>query len=164
MSRFIPVAILIAAFSSACSAATIAPPGEPTHQTAHTFAASYDEVWEAAVDWFSESNIPIGQIDRTSGLITSEHRLGADDEMLDCGEIDSGDWILVGSERTANLNLRVRDADEGTRVQLDLFGRGSFTFRNPMNNNRTPIEAPRCESSGVLESWVFDYIGESVGG
>jgi len=164
MSRLIPFAILVALLSSACATASISPPAEPTHETAYTFDGSFDDVWEAAVDWFSESNIPIGQIDRSSGLITSEHRLGADDEMIDCGEVNPGDWILVATERTLNVNLRVRNADPGTRVQLDVFGRGSFSFRNPLNNQVSSIEAARCHSTGALESWVFEYVQESLGG
>jgi len=53
--------------------------------------------------------------------------------------------------------------DPGSRIQLDVFGRGSFTFRNPLSNNTSSIEVPSCESTGALESWVFEYIQGSLG-
>ena len=165
MTRFAPI-LSLAAFLllGACAPASISPPAEPTHETARTFEASYDEVWDAAVDWFSESNIPIGQIERASGLIASEHQLGADDALINCGQINPGDRRLVGADRTANLNVRVRESDQSVLVQVDVFGRGQFTFNDPMTNTRNTITAPRCESTGDVESWIFEYIEDSVQG
>ena len=159
MPRFAPTSILFPLLLlGACAPASISPPAEPSHQTSRTFDASYDEVWDATVDWFSESNIPIHQIERASGLIASEHDLGADEALIDCGDIDPGHWRLVGVNRTANVNVRVREAEERVLVRVDVFGRGSFTFRDSMTNALSTIEAPRCESTGEVESWIFEFI------
>ena len=163
MNRFVPIATLLPLMLiGACAPASISPPVEPTHETSKIFDSSYDQVWDAAVDWFSESNIPIRQIERASGLIASEHELGADDALINCGQIDPGDNRLIGADRTANLNVRVREADESVLVQVDVFGRGQFTFRDPMTNTTNTIAAPRCESTGEVESWLFEYIEDSV--
>ncbi len=165
MTRFFPTAMLIVSLLlGACAPASINPPAEPTHETSRTFDASYGEVWDAAVDWFSESNIPIGQIERASGLIASEHELGTDDALIDSGQIDPGDSRLLGSDRTANLNVRVRETDDRVLVQIDVFGRGQFTFRDPMTNATNTIGAPRCESTGEVETWIFEYIEDSIHG
>jgi hypothetical protein len=155
--------VLITVFASGCATASVTPPQQPTHETSHVFQASYDDIWERAVDWFSESNIPIRQIEKASGLIASEHRLGADDEMLDCGEVSSGDEILRDSERTAHLNVRVRRAGDDVRVQMDVFGRAHFIFFNPMLSSTNRLEVPRCESTGELEDSLFRYIRASLG-
>lgn len=164
MPRLTLLTALIVLALPACAPATISPPAEPTHPRSHTFDASYEEVWDRAVDWFSESNIPIRQIERASGLIASEHQLGADEDLIDCGDIDPGDNILQRSERTANMNVRVREADDGVLVQIDVFGRGSFTFHDPMINATNTLEAPRCVSTGEVERWLVDYIEDALGG
>lgn len=164
MTRFIPLTILAALHVGACVPPSITPPAPPTHEVSRAFAGSYDAVWDGAVDWFSESNIPIGQIERASGLITSEHRLRADEELIDCGNVDSGNSMLVDSDRTANLNVRVRETEAGILVQVNVFGRGRFTFHDPLTNSTSAVEASRCESSGAVEAWLFDHIEESLGG
>lgn len=144
-----------------CTPPQIEPPAAPQHERTMTFEKPFDEVWTAVVDWFSESNIPIQQIERASGLIASEHRLGADEGLIDCGSVSSGDWTLVDSSRTANMNVRVREAGAGVTVTADVFGRGSYTFANPMSpSNRQSVPVDRCESTGGLEAALFEYISD----
>jgi hypothetical protein len=81
---------------SACAPTVVPPEPLPQDQTTRTFDRSFDQVWTLVVDWFAESNIPIRQIERASGLIASEHRLGADDHFLNCGALEDRRFELTG--------------------------------------------------------------------
>jgi hypothetical protein len=72
--------------------------------------------------------------------------------------VESGNHVLQGAERTANLNMRVRNVDEGAIVRTDVFERGSFTLYYPMLGATHSIEAPRRVGTGEVERRLIGCI------
>lgn len=159
------IAISIAIFLAGCTAPTLIPPDEPTHDTSQNFSADYDSVWEATVDWFSDRNIPIKQIEKDSGLIASDYSLRTGQDILDCGYLEGGSGMtLVSEDHTANLNVRVRavNAEEST-VSLNVFGESNYLYQNPMDRSVTEtVTSDNCVSTGALEGELFDFISASI--
>lgn len=60
--------LLTVVFASAC--ASLPPAPQPRADT--PVSASFGRTWDAVVDYFARSSIPIKTIDRTSGLIAAE--------------------------------------------------------------------------------------------
>lgn len=63
--------IIIAALTATASCVPT-PPAAPTPHTAVDIGASFGRTWDAVIDEFARSNIPIKTIDRSSGLIATD--------------------------------------------------------------------------------------------
>lgn len=64
--------VAIAALVGVAAACLSAPQLAPVTRTPLDVAASFERTWQAAVDMFTEQNIPIRTIDRASGLIATD--------------------------------------------------------------------------------------------
>ena len=81
---------ITAALSSvamACTYMKYVPPETVVVQTSAVFQAEYDEVWNAAVDWFATRNIDLGKLDKSSGYLNAEHALVGNNDVLSCGTL-----------------------------------------------------------------------------
>ena len=97
--------------------------------------ATFDEAWEAALETFEALRLPIDELDRSSGVITTDWELIRDPEdAMDC----PGD-----TERNAEgrFNVFVREVPEGVRVTVNA------SFRAEDETGRRVI----CRTDGELE-------------
>ncbi|MCE9681132.1 hypothetical protein [Halomonas alkalisoli] len=147
-----------------CAAPSVTPPSANTGNHVDTYHADFSEVWEHAVDWFAINNIPIKNIERDSGIISSDYSLGAGYSQVDCGAVDPGGMhILIDQAVTANINVLVRDRSGQISVQPNVFGQGAFTFRNTWDNRLTEtIRVDRCVTTGELERSLQNHIQSRI--
>lgn len=143
-----------------CAAPSVTPPSASSGDHVDTYRADFLEVWEHAVDWFAINNIPIKNIERDSGIISSDYSLGSDFSQVDCGTVDPGGMhILIDQSVTANINVLVRERSGEVSVQPNVFGQGVFTFRNSWDNRLTEtLRVDRCVSTGELERSLHSHI------
>jgi uncharacterized lipoprotein len=96
---------------------------------------SFDEAWEAAIATFEALRIPIDELDRSSGVITTDWELiEQPDEAMDCpSEADRN--------AEGRFNVFVREVAEGVRVTVNA------SFRAEDNTGRRVI----CRSQGEFE-------------
>ncbi|MBS9404927.1 hypothetical protein KG088_14965 [Halomonas sp. TRM85114] len=105
-------------------------------------------------------NIPIKNIERDSGIISSDYSLGAGFSQIDCGAVDPGEvHMLIDQNVMANINVLVRDRSDQVSVQPNVFGKGLFTFRNSFDHKLLKsIRVDRCVSTGELERSLHNHI------
>ncbi|PHS76568.1 MAG: hypothetical protein COB56_06205 [Robiginitomaculum sp.] len=137
---------------SAC--ATYTPPAEKDIITSRTMDVSYDIAWAKATEWFANSNVPIKNIAKDSGLIATEYRLRANSDQIDCGEATG---MVVITNKTANMNIFIKEKSPlSVSVSINVFGNAeAITMQGSAYETRKRIE---CISSGVLEREILSAI------
>lgn len=134
-------------------------PDEYEVESSRTINKSYDETWTAIVDFLSENNVPLDNVDKDSGLITSERaRSQQSGPFIDCGDLEGGyyTWEVGREDVSQNINIRARKIDEKTtRVHADVFGSGVI-YGYSMGDER-PYDA-QCVSTGELEQSLYRAI------
>lgn len=150
MSRLLVLA-LAAIVVSAC--ATYQPPTEFAGDREAIADRPFNAVWEDLVEWFANNNIPIRNLDKASGLIATEYRLGASGQYIHCGTLGTYDQL---QRADLNVNVLVRPAEAGgTRVRANVFG--TATIANQMI--APAIRNVDCTSTGSLERSILRTAG-----
>lgn len=149
-----------------CGPAYTAAPAR-TIEKEKTIAKPFDDVWQSAVEWFATHNMPIKNIDKGSGLISTDYSLSANQVVryMDCGA-SAGD--LSGETRverpTGNFNLLLRPLDPGsTRVGVNVFFSctlSRYNYENLLSTNLVlqSSEHKDCSSTGVLEQEIWTHL------
>lgn len=108
--------ILVGAVSLA--SACMVPPSRPIvpFRPAPSAVASYDAVWNAAIQYVGERNLPLQALDKTSGLLSTA------DMAISMHE--SSDWSVCGSEASVaadhvRASILIRPV-EGGRVRVQV--------------------------------------------
>lgn len=160
--RLVISALSLVPLLAGCAPPSMIAPDQPSHESTATINKPYDETWLATVDWFSNQNIPIKQIEKDSGLIASDYSLRTEQDVLDCGKVAGADgWTLTGSSHNANLNVRVRELGEDqSAVTMRIFGTGEYGFFNPMLSSPHRLHVEDCVSSGALEAQLFEAVSQ----
>jgi len=103
----------------------LTPPQPAAPRPTTTVAASFDRTWNAVIDMFGDHNIPIAQMERSSGFIATErHGIGSERLALtlaDCGSWPPkhhGDGPLHIPATTAVYNVIVRPAESSSTVRV----------------------------------------------
>ena len=132
------------------------PPQKIVFQNYTVLNNNYEETWQKLVTWFSEHNSPIKNLDKNSGLITTERNLGVDDlTYCNCGEYA---WNQHLEMITGNMNVTVKKIDSvNTKVTINIFYR--CNLYTPTGNVFTPTHTPAGtvdgQSTGKLETEIF---------
>lgn len=103
--------ICIAVYLSACTSVGTTNVHQAHVTNSVVYTESFDNIWGDAIEWFATNNIPIDRMDKESGLLTSEYRLGANQEVINCGE-PTGNIGLYSAQfegMYANINVLVRE-------------------------------------------------------
>jgi len=128
---------------------------------------SYDTVWQNTVEWFATHNTPIKNIDKTSGLISTEYSLSLEDAALymNCGSGESnfnGKVELVN--HTGNFNVLLKKIDDhSTRVSINAFFGctvNRYRYENVLSTDYVLESSTRtsCSSTGNLEKSILEYL------
>lgn len=123
----------LALVGCATTPAAVAPVRAPTE-----VSASFGRAWDAVVDVFASRNIPIQNMDRSSGFISTPELAvdrAAGKAWADCGTIMG---MGIPPDR-ANYNVRVRGDSTRSSVQVTVFWK------------MEPAAATTCTSRGVWE-------------
>lgn len=121
-------------------------------QSDRTFNASFDDTWDAVIEYFAENNIPIRTIEKDSGVIYAEQMFatGYDVSFLDYA--DCGGLALADSRR-AQFNVLVREAsDVTTRVRV------TTEFVEARRDFWGQSISVVCNSTGAMEDAVLTSV------
>jgi hypothetical protein len=87
-------------------------PGVYKFQNKEVFEASFDEIWTAIIETFAQQNIPISNMEKVSGFITTQEiRFPA--EYADCGATPIG-IKLTSAGLLGSFNVFVKEVSPGT--------------------------------------------------
>ena len=138
-------------FALVLAACATAPVARQFDRTATFPGADFDAVWNAVIDLFGEEGWAIDNMEKDSGLITTDW-MTADESYLACGSSGlageyghMGRFNVVAREQGGGVSLTVNTSWRVTRRLLD-------------------VNAVReCLSTGVLERVVHDQVTLRIG-
>lgn len=151
-----PFVALSALVLSACATA---PVPRDIQRTAIVEGADFDRTWDAVIDVLGERTWAIDNVERASGLITTDWMLTgeASDDYMDCG---SASFLSAHRDHEVRFNVLVRDSDVGAELTVNSAMRA--TSWNTLDG--TPEGAAQCVSTGVLEGEIHDEVMRRVMG
>jgi len=143
-----------------CASINVQPPVKYSIEKTKSYSISYEKIWIRAVDWFADHDVTIEKIEKSSGLLTAKYLIEANDEYLDCGNIEATGTL--GSpviDKYGSLNVTVRSIDDNTtKVNVNFFGEYKLEARDAWDGRRVTSKG-RCVSTGKLEKSILAYIG-----
>jgi len=124
---------------------------------AFTIEAPFDDVWVAVIDSFADMNLPIVNMEKDSGLITSDWigypRGKAGNVYCDCGGL--GIWMEL--EREGRFNVFVRKITENS-CDLKVNCLYRQTIQPATAKGSDSIKVRNCVSTGKLEAEMFEIV------
>jgi len=133
-----------------------------------TVNKSFDAIWLTTVEWFATHNTPIKNLDKASGLISTEYSLSMGDaaQYMDCPNVSTR--FLMGKvelvNHAGNFNVLLKKIDENTtKVSVNVFyGCTENQYRTAgllssgyIFDSSTKLT---CSSTGRMEKEILDYI------
>jgi len=120
--------------------------------TAFSIENSYDLVWTALIETFADLNLPIDNMEKDSGLITTDwidFTGQTNEEYCDCG----GLGINTEVERTGKFNVFVKKVTENScEIKVNCIFERITRFGDSFPYKR------KCLSNGNLEAEIFRLI------
>lgn len=114
-----------------------------TFESKQTFDNSFDEIWGAVIETFAERGIPISNMEKVSGFI-STREIKFPSEYADCGATPIG--IKFGSGGVlGTFNVFLKEISSG-RYSVAVNSHYRFITDNQYYQG--------CTSTGVVESWL----------
>jgi len=149
-----------------CGAPVLVKPVEPVFvEKERTIKKSFDIVWQDAVEWFATHNTPIKNLDKSSGLISTEYTDAA--QYMNCG---SGDYTFSGKVETSNhignFNVIIKKKNQkSTKVNINVFFTctvDQYRYENLLSTNYVLVSSTKanCSSTGVLEKEILDFLSK----
>lgn len=124
---------------------------------AFTIEAPFDEVWQAVIESFADMNLPIANMEKDSGLITTDWEIyprgKAGNVYCDCG----GLGLNVEIERRGRFNVFVRRLTEYS-CELKVNCIYNQTIQPALAKGSTGITSRNCISTGKLEAEMFEMV------
>ena len=121
---------------------------------------SYDEVWAAIIETFSEMHFPINIMEKDSGLITTEwfSFSGQSNEgWCDCG----GLGMNIEVNRQVRFNVFVKKTSENScNLKVNCLFEQVYYFS--LDEGRSLLKRP-CVSTGLYEREMFEVVKEKLG-
>lgn len=144
---------LLAVTALVMAACATAPVPRDVQRMAIVEGADFDRTWDAVIEILGERTWAIDNVERASGLITTDWMLTGDasDEYMDCG---SASFLSTHRDHEVRFNVLVRDGDVGAELTVNSTMRA--TSWNTVDG--TPIGATQCFSTGALEREIHDEV------
>lgn len=132
---------------SACAT----PPAQYTFDKSRTYEQSKDKTWESLMEYFTEKNIPIKNIEKDSGIVYSEQMIAGihTPEYADCGQ--HGLTQIIHTNIAANVFVK-----ELSKSRSKATANVNFTAMKQFGNH-PPIYV-NCNSKGVAEQRILDAL------
>jgi hypothetical protein len=143
------LAVIFLCFSLVCCATAPAP-----RQIQNSFPIDrpFDLVWQATIETFSDLNLPIMNMEKASGLITTDW-LSANATYCDCG---SPGFTIATKEYRGRFNVYVKKISENScEVKINCL------YEMIVNYSSGPLKYP-CVSTGKLEALIYKKITEKI--
>jgi hypothetical protein len=141
----------------ATACATI-PPRPRVITNSWTLDKPFDAAWAAVIESFAELNLPIMNMEKTSGLITTD-RMIVNPGYMDCGTIGLDQTALInrGKEYRGRFNVMVKKvADTSATMKVNC------TFEVIVLASRGESTTVQCVSTGRLEAEVYKRVSEKL--
>lgn len=128
----------------------------------------FDAVWQSTVEWFATHNTPIKNLDKSSGLVSTEYSLSMAEaaNYMDCGgSTTSAFGASTGlSNHSGNFNVLLKKIDDThTKVSINVFfgcSLNTYRYKGLLSTEMVLVSSSRinCTSTGVLEKQVLDFL------
>ena len=144
------------------SCATYQPPKTYDFEKERIISKTFEETWGKIIEWYASYGSPIKNMDKTSGFIATEFNLSAHNSTyyFDCGQegADLGSYQKLENP-IGNFNILVKRIDDSkTKVVVNTFFSVTRKYYGHINNKFKKSEKINCNSTGVLEKELLDYI------
>ena len=140
-------------FALVFAACATAPVARQFDRTATFPGADFDAVWNAVIDLFGERGWAIDNMEKNSGLITTDW-MTADESYLDCG---SAGALGRNYDQMGRFNIVAREQSDGVSLTVNTTWRAR---RQVLDGNPGATE---CFSTGVLERVVHEQVTLRIG-
>jgi hypothetical protein len=127
----------------------------------------FDAVWQTSIEWFATHNTPIKNLDKSSGLISTEYSVSIGEAMkyMSCARTSSSGKIEF-TNYTGNFNVIIKKlGDNSTKINVNVFfGCTQNKYKELIHlfiPNETVLESStriNCSSTGNLEKEILDFI------
>lgn len=160
--KTLKLGLIIAGVSTlgGCAAAGVTGLPSDTAEKNFVFEKDFDVVWDATVEWFASNNTPIDNVDKDSGLISSNYGLNPGSGVIDCGQPTGNVGINKAAfqDVNANINVIVREQnDERTRATVNIFGEALVVVRDGYGRLASSASV-NCVSTGDYEEDYQRYV------
>ena len=123
---------------------------QPTvFSNSQTYSNDFDSVWTAVIESFADNNWPIDNLEKASGLITTDWlslSYAQGTELADCGT----DLLAIpGRATTMKFNVFVKASGTGAEVRI------SCVFKSK--------EGGQCLSKGIVEGRIMEGVARRLG-
>lgn len=137
--------VVLVCGSVAAAAASATAPGKHNVKTSTTVAHGFDATWNAVIDVFSDRGWDIANMEKASGLITSDWMSLRRDDMaaVDCGS----EGINAVMATQVRFNVRVKGNDKTSTVAVNT----KFRQERRFDNTTHVVD---CVSTGVIEAII----------
>lgn len=152
-----PIAFLCLCFGLICCATPPVP-----RQVPNSFPIDkpFDTVWQSVIETFAELNLPIMNMEKVSGLITTDWISFAGQDNIkgycDCG----GLGISREVDRRGRFNVYVKKVGDSA-CELKVNSIFDHTITSALDNH-SPNYTSACVSTGKLEAEVFKRVSEKA--
>lgn len=127
----------------------------------------FETIWQNTIELLATYNMPIKNLDKTSGFIASDYKLVTEDPRIymDCVGASSnfsGKVELVN--HGGNLNILIKKiTEDSTKVTVNCFWgctANKYRYENLLSTKYIFVSGNRqdCPTSGTLEKAFFEYL------
>ncbi len=127
----------------------------------------FDVVWQSGIEWFATHNTPIKNLDKSSGLISTEYSvsIGEANRYMLCATGSSnfsGKTEIVN--HTGNFNVIIKKLGENsTKISVNVFFGctiNKYKYRGLLSTEYVLESSTRvnCTSRGELEREILNYL------
>jgi len=118
------------------------------------YARTYDDVWAAVIETFAELNLPIANVEKDSGIITTDWLdMEGSDAFYDCG----GHGIFTVESTQGKFNVFVKRNAETTGASVLV----NTSFRQ-LRSFGSDQSWTQCTSTGSLENKINGKISKKL--
>jgi hypothetical protein len=142
--------LVLALFTILVALSCASAPKAHSFNRTNTFPVDLDATWSAVIDAFGELNIPIDNLEKDSGLITTDW-MRVEKDYMDCG----GSGISVDSNHRGRFNVVVRQEGAGTKMTVN----SVFTATRSFGDSSAERS---CVSTGFLENTLHRLVAERI--
>ena len=162
---FILINIILLISCKATQQAVVTAPVERIIEKERVINKPFETIWQSAIELLATYNMPIKNLDKTSGFIASDYKLitGDPNNYMNCGvgRVKMTFGKMDRTDHGGNVNLVIkRITDDSTKVTVNAFyncteNQYQNSSRGYFLNSSYKIE---CNTTGTLEKAFLDYL------
>jgi hypothetical protein len=172
MRKQIPYLIIFLTISLifSCVSTKHVPPPAPVVRVIEkerNISKPYDAVWQRIIELLATYNMPIKNLDKSSGFISTDYKLvtgTVSDYMICEGAVSNFSGKVELINHGGNLNVLIRKiSEDSTKVTVNTFYSSTankYRYENLISTKYVLESSTKidCTSTGNLEKAIFEYI------